>query len=528
MFKTHLLLAIILITTGGDAFASPVYDTIIRNARIIDGTGAPWFRGDVAITSGTIAATGILDDSATASLIVNARDRYIAPGFIDVHTHCEGDFDERPEAENFLRMGVTTLVTGNCGGSYVNVADALTSLTQMPLGVNVATLVGHNSVRRKVMENADRDPTTTEIAEMKRLVDQAMADGAVGLSTGLIYTPGTYSKTEEIIALAKEASDAGGIYVTHMRSEGSNIINAIDEALTIGLEAKIPVHISHFKVSAAKRHGQSTVTLGMVEAAREAGQDVTVDQYAYTASSTSISTLLPDYAVAGSRDEARARLTDPTTRSLIAKEMLEDAREGSRSDYDWAKVASFRDDPSINGKSILEIAREWKKDDSWESQISVILDIMTSGGAGMVFHTMDEKDVQNIMRYPNTMIASDSGIRALGRGVPHPRGYGNNARVLGLYTRDLKVLKLEDAVRKMSSLPARTMRFYDRGIIRPGLAADIVIFDMAQVSDPATFKQPHAYAKGFDYVFVNGKPVISDGLLTQERGGQVLYGPGKH
>jgi N-acyl-D-amino-acid deacylase len=520
------ILAVLATTAPG--IAQPVnYDTIIKNGRIIDGTGAAWYRGDVAIAGGKIAALGVLDVNSTASQVIDAADQYVAPGFIDVHAHCEGDFDNQPQAENFLRMGVTTVVTGNCGGSYLNLGDALTSLTSLPLGVNVGSFIGHNTVRRNVMGNEDRDPSTTEILEMRRLVSQAMTDGAVGMSTGLIYTPGTYSKTPEIIALAEEVAKANGIYVSHMRSEGDRVTSAIEEALTIGREAGLPVHISHFKITSPKRHGESSVTLGMVEAARQAGQDVTVDQYAYTASSTTIRTMVATEFVEGTSEEIQARMTDPTTRSLVIKDIVDSYRGSGRENLNHARVASFRPDPSINGMSIYEIAKKWKGSDTWEAQAEVIVDIITSGSAGMVFHSLDEKDVQNIMLYPHTMVASDSGIRTMGQGKPHPRGYGNNARVLALYTRDLKVLRLEDAVRKMTSLPARTMRFMDRGVLRPGMAADVVVFDFEKVQDPATFEQPHAYAEGFTHVLVNGKPTIINGELTAERGGQVIYGPAK-
>lgn len=527
LLRTAALAAALLAAVPHSVAAgAPVYDLIIENARIIDGTGAPWYRGSVAVSDGKIAAAGFLDPASTAPLVIDARDHYAAPGFIDVHTHCEGDFEKRPEAENFLRMGVTTLVTGNCGSSYVQVGDALTSLSQMPLGANVATLVGHNSIRRRVMENANRDPSTTEIAAMRSLVADAMDAGALGLSTGLIYTPGTYSKTSEITELAKEAAARQGLYVTHMRSEGAGIKKAIEEALTIGREAGLPVHISHFKITSPKFHGQSTMTLGMVADARAAGHDVTVDQYAYTASATTIRTMVSSEFTEGPASLVRARMTDPTTRPLVIKDIVDSYKESGRPNLDHARIASFTADPSINGKSILELAQLWKNSDSWEAQAEVVADIIARGGAGMVFHGMVEDDVQNIMRYPDTMFASDSGIRAYGQGKPHPRGYGNNARVLGLYTRDLKVLRLEDAIRKMTSLPARTMRFEDRGIIRPGMAADLVVFDFNKVSDPSTFEQPHAYATGFEHVLVNGVPTIQNGELTSHRGGRVLRGPG--
>lgn len=508
------------------AGAAPAYDLIIRNGRVIDGSGSPWFRGDIALTSTTIAAVGVLDPEATAPVVIDAADRYVAPGFIDVHTHCEDDLLTMPLAENFVRMGVTTLVTGNCGSSYTNFRDAYTTHVQQGFGPNFSSLIGHNSVRRRVMGNAGRDPSTTEIQAMRRIVRRAMDNGALGLSTGLIYTPGTYSKTEEIIELAKEASAGNGIYVSHMRSEGAKITDAIEEALRIGREANLPVHISHFKITSPRRFGQSTQTIQMVEDARAAGQDVTVDQYAYTASSTSISTMLPDWAVEGTTTEVRNRLSDPTTRSIVARSIIDERRDSGRPDLSYARVASFRADPSINGMNLLEVAKKWKNDSSWEAQADVVMDIVTSGGAGMVFHSMDEQDVQNIMKYPNSMVASDSGVRRFGQGVPHPRGYGNNARVLSRYVRGMNLLRLEEAIRKMTSLPARTMRFMDRGLIRAGMAADLVIFDLNRVDELSTFEKPHAYAEGFDYVLVNGDPVIQDGQLTERRPGQILRGKG--
>lgn len=506
----------------------PRYDVIVRHARIIDGTGAPWFRGDVAVSGDKIAALGKLDPCSTAAVVVEAHERYVAPGFIDVHTHCEDDLLSMPQAENFVRMGVTSIVMGNCGGSYLRLDEAFTSMSQRGLGVNVASLIGHNTVRSAVMKNVARDPSTTELAEMKRLVREAMKAGALGLSTGLIYTPGTYSKTPEIIELAKEAARFGGIYATHMRSEGIDVINALDEALTVGLAAKIPVQVSHHKIVAPFRFGQTTMTLAMMDKAREAGIDVACDQYGYTASSTSISTMLPDWAVEGTRQQVLQRLRDPVLREKIIAGIIEERRDKSgRRDLGYAVVANCRAEPSINGKNLLELARERYGSDSWHAQAQVVVDIMTSGGASMVFHSMDEEDVQRVACYRNTAFASDSGVRAFGVGVPHPRGYGNNARVLQRYVRELKLLPLEEAVRRMTSLPAQRMRLFDRGILRPGMPADLVIFDLDRVKEKTTFEHPHAYAEGFDYVMVNGQWVIENGKLTGALPGKILYGPGK-
>jgi N-acyl-D-amino-acid deacylase len=511
------------------AAAVPQYDVIIRNARIVDGTGAPWFRGDVAVAGDTIAALGAVDRCATAPVVVDAHERYVAPGFMDVHTHCEGDFTRHPEAENFIRMGVTSVITGNCGGSYLHLDEAFTSLTERGIGVNVGSLVGHNTIRYAVMKNVARDPSTTEMAEMKRLVREAMKAGAIGLSTGLIYTPGIYSKTPEIVELAREAARYGGIYATHMRSEGIDLINALDEALTVGLEARIPVEISHHKISSPRRYGQTTLTLAMLDRARDSGIDVACDQYVYTASSTSISTMLPEWAVEGSGEAVRARLRDPELRRRAMAGVIEERRDRSGfRDLGYAVVSSCRADPSLNGRSILEIARERYGSNSWEAQAQVVVDIVTSGGASMVFHSMDEGDLQRVACYRNTAFASDSGVRVPGSGVPHPRGYGNNARVLEHYVRELRLLPLEEAVRRMTSLPAQRMRVFDRGILRPGMAADLVIFDLDRVHEKTTFEQPHAYAEGFDYVMVNGQWVIDDGKLTHKLPGRILYGPGRY
>jgi N-acyl-D-amino-acid deacylase len=525
--KRILVLALFCLWRAG---AAADYDLLIQNARIIDGTGNPWFRGAVAVKNGKIADILPVETTATAARVVDARGHYVAPGFIDVHTHCEDDFSSSPTnlAENFARMGVTTVITGNCGSSEVDIGEEFTSFTQFGMGINVASLIGHNSIRRRVMGNVARDPSTTEIAAMKALIEKGMRDGAVGFSTGLIYNPGQYSKTPEVIELAKSAAKYNGVYATHMRSEGQAVKEAIAEALAVGKGAHIPVEISHFKITAPKKFGQSTQTLGMVIEARKSGIDVNVDQYAYTASSTGLGTILPDWASEGSQSVVRARLRDPATRRKIRNQIIRERRdESGRPDMSYANVASFRADPSINGMNIKQIAEKWKHDTSWESQIDVALDMLTSGGAGMVFHSMSEADVQNIMQYPNTMVASDSGVRRFGAGVPHPRGYGDNARILARYVRDLKVLRLEDAVRKMTSLPANRFRFFDRGILRPGMAADIVVFDLNKVQDLATFEKPHAYAAGFEQVIVNGRFVIDDGKLTQATPGQIIYGPGK-
>lgn len=528
--KYFSFLAVAILTAGfwGPAVRSSsnpeTYDLLITNARIVDGSGNPWFRGDIGIRDGRIAGIGRLG-LATATKKVDAANQIVAPGFIDVHTHVESVFS-LPAAENFIRMGVTTLVTGNCGGSTTDVAQFLGRIKEKPLAVNLATLIAHGSVRRQAMGSDDRAPSPEEMRQMELLVEQGMKDGAVGLSTGLIYVPGIYAKTDEIISLARIVSRHGGIYATHMRSEGEFVADAIRESIQIGEQANLPVEISHFKISTKKMWGQTPMTIGLVRSARERGLAVTVDQYAYTASSTSLDSRLPAWLRAGGSAEAKKRLADQATRERVRKEMKEGLKRSGFKDYSYAMVASYEPDPSFNGKSIAEITRQVSGKKDVAHQIDQIITMYEAGGASMVYHSMSEDDVQRIMREPFTMIASDSGVRELNESVPHPRGYGNNVRVLGRYVRELKLLSLEDAIRKMTSLPAQTFGFRDRGYVREGLAADLVIFDEKTVGDRATFEKPHQYPTGITYVFVNGELVFADEAMTAARPGVALRGFG--
>jgi N-acyl-D-amino-acid deacylase len=395
-----------------------------------------------------------------------------------------------------------------------------------PLAVNLATLVAHGSVRRTVVGLDNRPPTPEELKQMEAVIEQAMKDGAVGLSTGLIYVPGTYAKTEEIVDLARVAARYGGVYATHMRNEGDKVADAIRESIQIGEQAGLPVEISHFKISNKKLWGQSPMTLGLVREARARGLMVTVDQYAYTASSTSLASRLPSWLLAGGLEEAKKRLADKATRERVASEMKETLKKSGFKDYGYAVVASYTPDRRFNGKSIAQITRLVKKKSDISSQIDQIIEMYEAGGAGMVYHGMSEDDVKRIMQEPFTMIASDSGVRQIDESVPHPRGYGNNARVLGHYVRELKLITLEDAIRKMTSLPAQTFGFRDRGLIREGFAADLVIFDEKTIGDTATYDQPHQFPIGISYVLVNGQLVLANDQITNARPGAALRGAG--
>lgn len=502
------------------------YDVVIRNGKIIDGTGNSWFYGDIAVKNGRIVRIGQFGD-VSAKKTIDARGLIVAPGFIDVHTHIEDDELKNPTADNFILDGVTTVVTGNCGASKVNIGPYLYMIDSLKTSINVATLIGHNSVRRAVMGNARRDPTESELQQMEKLVEKGMQQGAVGLSTGLIYIPGTYSKTGEIVRLAKVTGKHNGLYASHMRNEGDSVTFAIEEALHIGRAAGIPVEISHFKVSGQQNWGRSKETVALIEKARREGVEVTIDQYPYTASSTSLSTLIPDEILADGGDSVRARLSRPAVRKYVLDYMLKKLKQRKLNHYSYAVVANYRADTTLNGKSIEEINRIKGRKHRAKEEAETVIEMMLNGGAGMVFHGMSENDVKYIMRYPFNMFASDASIRVFGEGVPHPRGYGTNARVLAKYVREEKVLSLEEAIRRMTSLPAQKFKLNDRGLLREGMAADIVIFDEKLVKDASTFQRPHQYSTGFRFVLVNGKVTVENGQHTGVRGGYPLYGPGR-
>ncbi len=496
------------------------YDLVLRGGRVADGTGNPAVFADVAVRNGRIAAVGRV--TGDAKRVVDVKGLVVAPGFIDVHTHAEG-IEEQPLAENFLRMGVTTLVLGNCGGSRLNLGEYFNELEATNISPNVCSLIGHNTVRRQAMGGSFlRPPNEAELAKMSGYVEQAMQDGAVGLSTGLIYLPGTFAKTEEIIALAKIVGAHGGIYASHMRSEGEGIFKALDELFRIAREGGTRGHISHIKLAGKTAWGQTGKVIAAIETARASGLDITQDQYVYPASSTGLSQLIPDEAREGGAEKFRSRISDPAQKADIVRRMKDSLRKQGRDDYAYAVIANYSKDKSLNGLNVVEAAKKKRASDSLEDQVELLLDIEKSGGASAVFHSMSEDDLRELARHPNTMFASDSGVRKFGEGVPHPRGYGNNARVLGEYVREAKLLRLEDAVRRMSSLPATTFQLKDRGFIHEGAWADLVVFDPAKVSDKATFKKPHQYAVGFKLVTVNGIVVVEDDKHLGMRPGKVI------
>jgi N-acyl-D-amino-acid deacylase len=500
--------------------AQPTFDLLIRGGRIVDGTGAPGRNADIGITGGRIVAIGTLAN-ATGKATIDARGQVVAPGFIDVHTHAD-EIAQRPLAEHFVRMGVTTVIAGNCGGSADDVGAAFLAIEKTGVSVNYATLVGHNTVRRAVMGTERRAPTAPELTRMQSLVAKAMSDGAVGFSTGLQYVPGTYADQAEIVALAKAAAANGGVYATHMRNEGTELEAAVTEALAVGEAAGMAVEISHRKVDAPSRWGASARALEMIDAARARGMRVAADVYLYDAASSTLGIRFPSWALEGGQEAINGRLDDAATWARIREEMKKLIRERGLENYSFARIASYRSDPSLNGLSIPDAARKLLGADDLDSQLEMMRRMLRAGGASMVYQFMAEDDIGRILRHPQVAIASDSGLNVMGEGVPHPRGYGNNARALGRYVRERHVVSLEEAVRKMTSLPADHFGFRNRGRLAVGQAADVVIFDANRVIDRATYEQPHQYPEGIAAVIVNGAVVLQAGAHTNARPGQVL------
>jgi N-acyl-D-amino-acid deacylase len=507
------------------AAQATTYDLVLRNGRIVDGTGSPWYRADIAIRGDEIAriAPSITEP---AGRVIDVAGQVIAPGFIDIHTHARRGIFDRPTADNYVRQGVTTLVEGPDGSSPVPLAPFLARLDSLPKSVNIASFIGQGSVRNAVMGDVDRRATPDELQRMRDLVEQGMKAGAFGLSTGLFYVPGTFTPTEEVIELAKVAGRFGGIHISHMRNEAAGVVTSVEETIRIGEEGGLPTQVTHHKIIGPGYWGRSTETLRLIEGARARGVDATIDQYPYTASSTSVhAALLPAWALEGGMERARARLRDRATRARIRAESAQIIRlERGGGDPKNVVIARCEWDASLSGKNLGEVARLRGMEPTIENAAEAALWITERGGCQGIFHAIDENDLQRILRHPATMIASDGEIPEPGRGHPHPRSYGTFARVLGEYAREKQTLTLEEAVRKMSSYPAQRLGLVDRGVLRPGMKADIAVFDPARVRDHATFEQPHQYAEGFSFVLVNGQVVFEDGRMTAVRSGRVLYG----
>ncbi len=516
------LLALLLPSFGN----SQDYDLIIRGGKVVDGSGNPWYNADIAIKNDRIAEIGQLSNHE-AKRIIDAHGLVVAPGFIDPHTHALRGIFEVPNAESALLQGVTTLTEGNDGSSPYPIDRHYADIDNLRISPNWAVFVGQGTIRQRVIGFGLRKATPDEMERMKQMVRDAMEQGALGISTGLFYVPGSFTSTEEVIELSKVAAEYNGIYISHIREEAAQLIDSVQETIRIGEEADIPVQITHHKVIGVENWGASIESLRLVDEARKRGVDVTIDQYPYTASQTSINALIPQWAQAGGREEMLSRINSAETYSTIKNEVVAKILY-DRGGGDPKNVFISRNswDPDMAGKNLAELAIDAGLEPTPENAADVVFDIIRGGGATAVYHAIGPEDVDRIMQHPATAIGSDGPVGVFGEGAPHPRQYGTFARVLGLYVRERKILSLEEAIRKMSSQSARRLGIHDRGLITKGYFADIAIFDPDEIIDKATFENPHQYAIGTKFVLVNGAVVVENGQHTGARPGRILHGPG--
>ena len=510
--------------TGVQTCALPIsYDVLIAGGTVVDGTGGPGYVADVAVRGDRIVGVSRTPlDPASARRVIDAPGRVVAPGFIDLHAHLE-PLLSLPGAESAVRQGVTTALGGPDGGGPWPMGRYLDSAAAGGVGINVAFLVGHNTIRRSVMGMADRAPTPGELDRMRQMVTRAMGEGAWGLSTGLLYLPGAYASTDEVVVLAQAAADSGGIYTSHLRAEGLGLLEGVAEALEIGRRARIPVILTHHKVIGKAMWGASLRTLAMVDSARAAGTDVMLDQYPYTATYTGIGVLVPAWAMAGGDSAFRRRLAAPALRDSIVRGIvfnINNDRGGG--DLRRVQLARVTWDTTLEGRTLADWAQRRGLAPTPENGAQLVLEAERHGGASAIYHVLDDGDVERIMRHPQTMIASDGRLARLGEGHPHPRWYGTFPRVLAVYVRERKVLTLEQAIHKMTGMPAARLGLRGRGGVAEGNYADLVVFDPATVRDRATFESPHQYPAGIDYVLVNGVPAVDGGRYVNARPGRVL------
>ncbi|MBC8346941.1 MAG: D-aminoacylase [Candidatus Marinimicrobia bacterium] len=502
--------------------ATPTYDIIIKNGKVFDGSGSAFFISNIYIRDGKIAYVGN-QPKAVAPQIIDATGLVIAPGFIDMHTHSERKSLDFSPVENYLQQGVTTMVGGNCGSSPFPIGDFFAKTDSTGIGPNLALLVGHNTIRRKVMGTENRLATETEIKEMQSLVHSAMEDGAFGMSTGLKYIPGAYSNLDEVVALASVVSKNDGFYATHMREEGIGLLESVEEAINIGRQSNLPVQISHHKAVGKSMWGQSIKTLEMVDNARKKGLEITLDQYPYTATSTTLKVVFPAWSLAGGHEKLKERLDDPKQRQKIKDGIVWNiVYDRGGGDPASIVVASYPTEPSLNGLNLAEITQSKGFKPTAENAAEVLMDMVYAGNGSGIYHCLNEDDVRRIMAHPQVMHASDGSTIQFNHALPHPRNYGTFPRVLGKYVRDLNVISLEEAIRKMTSFPASILGLSNRGKIKNDFWADLVVFNPKTIMDMATWDKPHQYPSGISWVIVNGKVAIDHGEWTNILSGKVL------
>jgi N-acyl-D-amino-acid deacylase len=508
--------------------AEPVsYDLVLRGGMLYDGGDQPPQIGDIAINGQTITAIGDLGDYQAAQ-IIDAAGLAVMPGFIDIHSHALSDNPEQgifgwPDAENLIRQGVTTVVGGNDGSSPIPLADSFEQIAALPPAVNFASFIGHGSIRGLIVGEDDRPATEEELALMQEQVALGMQQGAFGLSSGLIYTPGRFAETEEVIELARIAGEYGGMYISHMREEGLGLLDSVAETIRIGEEGGLPTQLTHHKVVGAPMWGSSVETLRMVDEAIARGVDVSIDQYPYTASSTNLQILFPGWSLDGGREALLARMADPAQRQRLRNDIVYNI-EVDRGGNDPANVvlAGCPHDETLNGLNLSQVLLREGQEITKANAAELLMDLVAAGNCSAVFHAMVEEDIHNIMRHPRTMIASDGGVEGPSNRAVHPRNYGTFARFLGHYSRDLSIVPMHTAIHKVTAMPAQRLNINDRGVLRPGSVADIAVLDLEGVRELTSFSDPHQYAEGAVHVFVGGQAVLLDGSMTGARPGVII------
>jgi len=525
-----MVLAALLL--AGCAGSAAEYDVIIEGATIVDGSGDDRYVGDIAISGDRIGAMGDLS-GATAGQRIQAEGLVAAPGFIDIHSHATGGSIEgsaivqRPDAENYVRQGVTTVLGGQDGSSMDDVASFLSHMDGNPSAINVGVFYGHGSLRARVVGEDNVAATAESLDEMTRRVEQAMMDGAFGLSSGLEYTPGAFANVDEVAALSVPVAAYNGMYISHIRDEGGRLLQSVDEVLEVGRRTGARVQITHHKVIGKGRWGMATQSLAMIDEAREQGVDASSDQYPYTASSTGLTILFPTWSKDGGFEALQARLDDSAQRERIRNDVIDHITIERGADPSTIVAARCGFDASFNGKSLADILVDRGLAITVEGAADVAIELVQAGSCSGVFHSMSHEDVRTIMRHPWTSISSDGGIPAMGEGVPHPRNYGAFARVLGRYVRQDSVLTLEEAIHKMTALPAGRLNMKRRGLLQTDYVADIILFDPDTIIDTAEFGDPHHYAEGVSHVWVSGEAILADGEMTGARPGKALRHTGR-
>lgn len=501
---------------------------LLTGGTLYSGEDALPVTGDIGVRGNRIVALGGDLSAHPATLVRDVSGLAVMPGFIDIHSHAVGsDLSDGlyrwPDAENLVRQGVTLVVGGQDGDSPLPIESSFTALEAADIAIHYATMVGHGSIRAQVVGEQDRPATEEELERMREQVRLAMEAGAFGLSSGLIYAPGRFAPTEEVIALAQVAGEHDGIYISHMREEGLQLLESVAETIRIGEEGGLPTQITHHKVVGAPMWGKSVETLRMVDEAIARGVDVSIDQYPYTASATSLTILFPGWSLDGGRDALLARMEDTAQRARLKTDIVYNI-EVDRGGNDPANVglSNCPHDNTINGLNLSEVLRLQERAVSKDSAADLLMELVAAGNCDAVFHAIHEDDVRNIMRHPRTMIASDGGVEAPTDRVPHPRSYGTFARFLGHYARDEGVVPVHTAIHKMTQLPADRLGLEDRGRLQVGAIADIAVLELAAVRDLSTFEEPHQYAEGAAHVFVAGEAVLLDGAMTAARPGVIV------